>query len=96
MSVTTAGGNWSSTEGSTCDTMSVALSEMPDLPNPTSHPTQHPTFNATGSNIIPSTPFPPLSPDHHLVKRKELLEQMGLPPAPMTATNHSRNQPSSR
>jgi hypothetical protein len=96
MSVTTAGGNWSSTEGSTCDTMSVALSEMPDMPNPSFHPTQHPIFNATGSNIIPSTPFPPLSPDHHLVKRKELLEQMGVPPAPVTSNNHGRNQPSSR
>merc|ERR1719412_3483879 len=96
MSVNTAGGNWSSTEGSTCDTMSVALSEMPDPPSLSSLQATQPTFNATGSNIIPNPSLPPSSPDHHRVNRKELMEQMGLPPAPLTSSQHSRNQPASR
>ena len=97
MSVNTAGGNWSSTEGSTCDTMSVALSEMPDLPNASSLMAHHhPQFNASGSHIVPNNPQPPLSPDHHLVNRKDLLEQMGLPPAPIASNHHGRNQPASR
>ena len=97
MSVNTAGGgNWSSTEGSTCDTMSVALSEMPDAPNFSLLQNQHPMFNSSGSNIIPNQPLPPLSPDHHLVNRKDLLENMGLPPAPVTSSYHSRTQQSSR
>ena len=96
MSVNTAGGNWSSTEGSTCDTMSVALSEMPDPPSLSSLQATLPTFNATGSNIIPNPSLPPSSPDHHRVNRKELMEQMGLPPAPLTSSQHSRTQPASR
>lgn len=96
MSVNTAGGNWSSTEGSTCDTMSVALSEMPDPPSLSSLQATLPTFNATGSNIIPNPSLPPSSPDHHRVNRKELMEQMGLPPAPLTSCQHSRTQPASR
>ena len=93
---TTGGGNWSSTEGSTCDTMSVALSEMPDLPNTSSMLGHNTQFNASGSQIMSNTPQPPLSPDHHLVNRKELLENMGLPPAPVASNQHGRNQPGSR
>ena len=94
MSVNTAGGgNWSSTEGSTCDTMSVALSEMPDLPN-TSSIIYH--NHSSGGHIMSNTPQPPLSPDHHLVNRKELLENMGLPPAPIASNQHGRNQPGSK
>ena len=93
---TTGGGNWSSTEGSTCDTMSVALSEMPDLPSTSHSMNHHPQLSVAGSHIIPNTPQPPLSPDHHLVNRKELLEQMGLPAAPTASSQHSRNQASSR
>ena len=93
---TTGGGNWSSTEGSTCDTMSVALSEMPDLPNTSSTMSHNPQFNTSGSHIMSNTPQPPLSPDHHLVNRKELLENMGLPPAPIASNQHGRNQPGSR
>ena len=96
MSVNTAGGNWSSTEGSTCDTMSVALSEMPDIPNTSTLINHHPQFNASGSHIVSHTPQPPLSPDHHLVNRKDLMEQMGLPPALVASNHHGRNQPSSR
>ena len=96
MSVNTAGGNWSSTEGSTCDTMSVALSEMPDPPSLSSLQATLPNFNATGSNIIPNPSLPPSSPDHHRVNRKELMEQMGLPQAPLTSSQHSRTQPASR
>ena len=96
MSVNTAGGNWSSTEGSTCDTMSVALSEMPDPPSLSSLQATHPIFNSTGSNIIPNPSLPPSSPEHHRVNRKELMEQMGLPPAQLTSNHHSRIQPASR
>ena len=93
---TTGGGNWSSTEGSTCDTMSIALSEMPDLPNTSYMMHHHPQPSVAGSHIVPNTPQPPLSPDHHLVNRKELMEQMGLPAAPIASTQHGRHQPSSR
>ena len=96
MSINTAGGNWSSTEGSTCDTMSVALSEMPDQPTSMSQQNQHISCGAVGSNINATPLVPPLSPELHLVNRKELLEQMGLPPAPVTSSQHSRIQSSSR
>ena len=50
--------NWSNNSndgGSTCDTISVAISEMPDIHHQ-----------------------PPGSPDQHLIKRKDLMERMGM------------------
>ena len=97
MSGLTVGGNWSSTEGSTCDTMSVALSEMPDHPTSIYLQNQHHvSCTGIGNDINSMTPVRSLSPELHLVNRKELLEQMGLPPAPINASHHSRNQATSR